>query len=171
MNQQVDQSKEPTDVLYRVKRGLAGYVSYLAACQMNEAFSEYVLYEPILRILMARGYVVECEYECPGIRQPKKGDKKKIDFYAKGHGLVLAIEVKWARSSKPGISKDIAKLKAVKRVQPDTFALLCIFGRKSHITAFAPKVLGFKERGEGRIADLGKTKFGCRFFEFGTIKK
>ena len=34
---------EPLNVLYRIKRGLAGYVSYLAACEMNEAFSEYVL--------------------------------------------------------------------------------------------------------------------------------
>jgi len=57
---------EPQDVLYRVKRGLAAYVSYLAACEMNQAFSEYVLYEPILRILTARGYTVECEAECPG---------------------------------------------------------------------------------------------------------
>ena len=41
-------------MLYRVQRGLAGYVSYLAACDMNRAFSEYVLYEPTLRILTAR---------------------------------------------------------------------------------------------------------------------
>ena len=47
---------EPTDALYRVKRGLSAYVSYLAACEMNQAFSEYVIYEPILRILMARGF-------------------------------------------------------------------------------------------------------------------
>jgi hypothetical protein len=31
---------EPNDVLYRIKRGLAGYISYLAACEMNVAFSE-----------------------------------------------------------------------------------------------------------------------------------
>ena len=47
--------REPRNVLYRIKRGLAGFVSYLAACEMNQAFSEYVLYEPILRILTARG--------------------------------------------------------------------------------------------------------------------
>ena len=40
--------KEPGDVLFRIQRGLAGYVSYLAACEMNESFSEYVLYEPIV---------------------------------------------------------------------------------------------------------------------------
>ena len=49
---------------------------------MNEAFSEYVLYEPILRILTARGYAVQSEVLCPGIQQPKTGDKKKLDFVA-----------------------------------------------------------------------------------------
>lgn len=57
----------PSDaVLYRVQRGLAGYVSYLAACEMNKAFSEYVLYEPTLRILTAQGFEVETEFPCPG---------------------------------------------------------------------------------------------------------
>ena len=88
---------EPGDVLFRIKRGLCGYVSYLAACDMNEAFSEYVLYEPILRILRARGFDVDCEFECPGVTQPKRGDKKKLDFYASGHERKLALEVKWVR--------------------------------------------------------------------------
>ena len=67
---------EPTDVLFRIKRALAAYVSYLAACEMNQAFSEYVLYEPLLRILTTRGYKVECESECPGIQRPGSGDRK-----------------------------------------------------------------------------------------------
>jgi hypothetical protein len=32
-----DKNPEPADVLYRVKRGLAAYVSYLAACEMNRS--------------------------------------------------------------------------------------------------------------------------------------
>ena len=68
---------EPNNVLYRIKRGLAGYISYLAACEMNEAFSEYALYEPILRILTSRGYAVHSEVPCPGIRQPKTGQKRR----------------------------------------------------------------------------------------------
>jgi len=39
-----DADEEIRDALYRVKRGLCGYVSYLAACEMNQAFSEYILY-------------------------------------------------------------------------------------------------------------------------------
>ena len=66
---------EPDNVLFRIQRGLAGYVSYLAACEMNAAFSEYVLYEPILRILTGRNYCVQCEVECPGIQL---GPKREI---------------------------------------------------------------------------------------------
>jgi hypothetical protein len=84
-------------VIRRIKRGLVGYVSYLAACEMNKSFSEYVLYEPILRIMTARGYLVETEVECPGVTQPKKGDKKRLDFVARGYGFTFAIEVKWAK--------------------------------------------------------------------------
>src|SRR3954468_9801187 len=90
--------QEPDNVLDRIKRGLAGYVSYLAACEMNDAFSEYVLYEPILRILMARGFLVKCEAECPGVVQPNRGDRKRLDFDVNGHGLRFAIEVKWAKA-------------------------------------------------------------------------
>ena len=55
---------DPQEVLYRIKRGLSGYISYLATCEMNQAFSEYILYEPTLRILTARGYAVRCEAPC-----------------------------------------------------------------------------------------------------------
>lgn len=46
MNMASEQLQEPDEVLYRIKRGLSGYVSYLAACEMNESFNEYVLHEP-----------------------------------------------------------------------------------------------------------------------------
>src|SRR5690242_13812162 len=88
---------EPADVLYRIKRGLSGYVSYLAACEMNESFSEYVLYEPILRILTARGYSVKCEVICPGLPQPPTGDHKRLDLVADNTDARFAMEVKWAK--------------------------------------------------------------------------
>lgn len=155
---------EPIDALYRVKRGLSAYVSYLAACEMNEAFSEYVLYEPILRILMSRGYSVTCEYECPGIEQPATGDKKRIDFHATGHSIEFAMEVKWAKSENPNLKTDLEKLKAFKGDRPSALSLLCVFGRLSHIEKMhAPE--GYKERGQPVLADLRKTKYACRIFE------
>ena len=156
---------EPDDVLYRIQRGLAGYVSYLAACEMNTSFSEYVLYEPILRILNARGYIVECEAICPGIEQPTTGDKKKIDFVANGHGIQLAIEVKWVQKIKPDFSNDEEKLIAYKLYEGNNRAFLCIFGRKSHISIISPPSENFKEFQQKIYADLIRTKYGCRIFE------
>src|SRR6266404_5224747 len=115
---------EPNNVLYRIKRGLAGHISYLAACEMNQAFSEYVLYEPILRILTARGYEVRSEVLCPGIQQPKRGDKKKLDFVASREKLTCAIEVKWARHRRMMIDGDLEKLSACLRAEPSWSAFL-----------------------------------------------
>jgi hypothetical protein len=162
---------EPKDVLYRIKRGLSAYVSYLAACEMNQAFSEYVLYEPILRILTARGYTVECEAECPGFEQSGRGDKKRLDFYAAGHSVELAIEVKWTKTEKPNVERDIEKLRAVLQVKPTAVPLLCVFGRKSHIANLELDVPRLKERGDAVFADLRKTRYGCRIYELRRGKK
>lgn len=160
---------EPMDVLFRIKRGLAGYVSYLAACEMDQAFSEYVLYEPILRILTARGFSVHCEYECPGMQQPVQGDRKRIDFRAVGHDLELAIEVKWAKSEKPNVSRDVEKLQAFTTARPQALALLCVFARMSHLEAIKLPDGIFKERGSAVYADLKKTRYGCRIFQLNKV--
>ena len=121
------------DALSRVQRGLCGYVSYLAACEMNQAFSEYVLYEPILRILTSRNYTVLCEYECPGIDQPLTGDKKRLDFYAERADSTWALEVKWAKATRLNVSGDTEKLRAFLESRRNASAFLLVFGRKSHI--------------------------------------
>jgi hypothetical protein len=95
----LESQAEPSNVLFRIKRGLSGYVSYLAACEMNSAFSEYVLYEPVLRILTARGYKVQCEFPCPGLPKSACGDHKRIDFEVTSHDQRFALEVKWAKRS------------------------------------------------------------------------
>lgn len=161
--------KEPADVLYRIKRGLSAYVSYLAACEMNQAFSEYILYEPILRIFTARGYIVECEYECPGIEHANKGDRKRIDFVAKGHSLRIALEVKWAKSTSPDIHRDLEKLQSFFRSEPGSLSLLCVFGRKAFIEHLRFGEGEFKERGKAVYADLRKTKYGCRIFQLRNV--
>ena len=155
---------EPNDVLYRLKRGLSGYVSYLAACEMNESFSEYLLYEPILRILTARGFAVECEVVCPRLQQPKTGDKKRLDFVARKEDLTFAMEVKWAKKTKPKIDSDLAKLRAYRNQKDASHAYLCVFGRASCITKLKMPQ-GLREQGKRLIADFGKTKFGCRIYK------
>lgn len=155
---------EPSDVLYRIKRGLSGYVSYLAACEMNASFSEYVLYEPILRILTARGYDVQSEVACPGIQHAPVGDKKKLDFVASRNGVTFALEVKWTKSAKPKIDEDLNKLVAC-RQDRNWQAFLCIFGTESCITKIQLPEGVLKERGDAVIAQFGRTRFGCRIYE------
>jgi len=156
---------EPNNVLYRLKRGLAGYVSYLAACEMNEAFSEYVLYEPTLRILTARGYTVRCEFPCPGMPRSKSGDVKKIDFEATGHGERIAIEVKWSKTKRLNVANDFNKLAALHKDDPQSRSFLCIFGRMSIIKNIHLIGGDFTEHGDAVYADMKRTKYGCRIFE------
>ena len=163
-------NSEPKEVLFRIKRGLTGYVSYLAACEMNQSFSEYVLYEPILRILTARGYSVSCEYECPGIMHPPQGDRKRIDFRALGHDIEIAMEVKWAKAAKINIKGDQEKLQAFLKARPQAFALLCVFGRKSHIEDIKLPADIFKEQGPPLYAEFKKTRYGCRIFKLSLVK-
>lgn len=160
------QSQEPLNVLYRIKRGLSGYVSYLAACEMNKSFSEYVLYEPILRILTARSYSVNCEVECPGVFQPQTGDRKRLDFVAEGHGVQFAMEVKWVKSPSVNVTNDHSKLAAfLCSSQGPSRAFLCVFGRESHIGKLTLRPNLFEERGGAIVARFGVTRYGCRIFE------
>ena len=160
---------EPKEVLYRIKRGLSGYVSYLAACEMNESFSEYVLYEPILRVLTARGYIVNCEVPCPGIQQPQLGDRKRLDFVASRNDLTFAMEVKWAKTTTPDITQDMQKLTACRQKKQMWRAFLCIFGTKSCIANIKLPAGKLKERGEAVIAEFGSTRFGCRIYELAEL--
>jgi hypothetical protein len=75
-------SEEPSamsPVLEPICRGLVGYVSYLGACRNSTIYSEYLLYEPFLRIAHAQGYRTDCEVPVAASTSGK-GDKKRIDF-------------------------------------------------------------------------------------------
>lgn len=153
------------DVMYRIKRGLSGYVSYLAACEMNEAFSEYVLYEPTLRILTARGYTVRCEVPCPGLPNNNRGDKKRIDFVAQKQDEHFSIEIKWARHKKLNVERDYEKLDAFRKNNKNSRAFLCVFGRKSIIEEITLSPNAFAEKGKSVYAEFGVTRYGSRVFE------
>lgn len=156
---------EVSNTLFRLKRGLCGYVSYLAACDMNQAFSEYVLYEPILRILTGQQYQVSCEYPCPGIQQPLRGDKKKLDFYARRFGSPdIAIEAKWVSPRALDVQGDLAKLAACKFAVPSSLAFLLLFGRRSNLEDLGSQLDGCREWGQPVYAEFRTTRYGCRIF-------
>lgn len=153
------------DALYRVKRGLAGYVSYLAACEMNQSFSEYILYEPTLRILTAQGWLVQCEYPCPGYDAEGLGDFKRLDFVATCPHGSFAIEMKWIRKSNVDVCSDVEKLKKYVRATAGARGFLCVFGRKSHIEYLTLGAARVREHGQAIYAEFGVTRYGCRNYE------
>ena len=159
-------ANSPTiDALYRIKRGLAGYVSYLAACEMNESFSEYVLYEPALRILTARGFTVKCEVPCPGYVKVGRGDFKKIDYVAELRRDAFAVEMKWAQKARIDVAADVEKLTRFIASGVRQRGFLCVFGRRNHIEGLVMQPVPGPEQGKGIYADFGVTRYGCRVFE------
>lgn len=165
-----ESNREPNNVLCRIQRGLAGYVSYLAACEMNQAFSEYVLYEPMLRILTARGYMVKCESRCDELpRHAGGGDYKRIDFEVTRIDppppLRFALEVKWAKRATLDVKQDYEKLATFHKVVPAPRSFLCVFGRKSHIQNLRLQNGSFVELDKPVYAEFGITRFGCRIYE------
>ena len=164
MNQQQDAI---TDVLFRIKRGLSGYVSYLAACEMNQSFSEYTLYEPTLRILTAMGFNAKSEVSCPGYpRGLNRGDIKKLDFVAQKENppLHFALEEKFVRATSPRIVGDIEKLKKFTEHHDDADGFLLMFGKKSNISKIRTPQ-GFREKGNPIYAEFMRTRYGCRVFQ------
>jgi hypothetical protein len=155
---------EPDNVLYRVQRGLAGYVSYLAACEMKSAFNEYVLYEPILRILIARGYSVRCESPFPLVKK-RKGDHKRIDFVARKATTLIALEVKWARKRKVSVKRDYDKLVAFQQKYPQAHCIICIFGQWDHTKNLSLPKDQFNLRLKPVYALMKATQYGCQIFE------
>lgn len=171
---------QPENVLYRIQRGLTGYVSYLAACEMNVVFTEYVLYEPLLRIMATAGYKVNSEVIAPNVKQPKTGDKKKVDFVGVLETARIVIEVKWTDFSKVIVDGEMEKLIGFKNEADKPRCFLCIFGQHNAIgitkdskrdrlkLEYDPRKLEkfkLKELLEPRFAYLVATQYGCRVFE------
>lgn len=156
------------DALNRLQRGLVAYISYLEACGMASSFSEYVLYEPALRILSHRGFTVICEYPCPNIVQPTKGDKKKLDFYAvhQLHGIEIALEFKWFKKANVDVSGDTAKLQAFRQdpARVGARSFLLAFGTHHVVDAMTLGSPYIKIRSL-KNAYLNQTNFACQTYE------
>jgi hypothetical protein len=132
---------------------------------MNEAFSEYVLYEPILRILSSCGFAAKSEVVCPGFETKVSGDHKRLDFVANGKAH-FAVEVKWIRRRTSKVASDVDKLERFLKANTKAAAFLCVFGRKSVIERWSHPT-GTRECGAPVYAEFGVTRFGCRVFEVG----
>jgi hypothetical protein len=130
-------SQQIISILNPLCRGLVGYISFLATCKASTAYTEYLLYEPILRIARAQGWDVSCEV--PVISSASgKGDKKRIDFVLTRGKTRLALEVKWVGKKCPNLQNDTDKLREYSRSKTSTKGYVLLFGRTELIKQMRP---------------------------------
>lgn len=124
-------------LLEPICRGLVGYVSYLATCNTSTVYSEYLLYEPLLRIAQSKGYATRCEYE---VSKGAKGDAKRIDFLVSKDGKSVGVEVKWLRSDSAAIANDSSKLATLYAEGKVLAGYVLLFGRASRVKCAMEKL-------------------------------
>jgi hypothetical protein len=150
-------------------RGLVGYISYLAVCQSRAIYSEYLLYEPLLRIAQAKQFDVACEVP---VNVPKalgaspKGDKKRMDFYLVRGEIRFGLEVKWPETEKPNLENDAIKLiQNAADTRSEGYVLL--FGKEEYITNLAPVCTkpSLAER-DAMVWSTGRTAYAAKWIRY-----
>jgi len=100
-------------IIAAISDGLTAYMTLQARTGLSPAYSEYLLYDPVVRISKHNGWIPLSEYAVE--TENRKGDKKRIDFLLvnkKNKRQALAIELKWfvSSSKKVKIAGDLNKL-------------------------------------------------------------
>lgn len=172
-------SSRPYSILNPICRGIVGYISYLAACSGHTVYSEYILYEPIMRIAQSKSFKVQCEYPLPKPKNDnkennsKRGDNKRIDFYLskkdeeKNENIGLGIEVKWIdKKLKPkNLKNDIEKLKSFSE-QKHAHGYLVLFGLDKHFEENKLKEISKLSKSSGKKINFdGKTNYAACWFK------
>lgn len=162
-------------------RGLVGYISYLATCSTSQVYSEYLLYEPIHRISLSKGFSVNCEFSVTA-KKSGRGDNKRIDFDLRKENTRIGLEVKWIkRPQNWHFENDINKLSNYKTLlestNDDIRGYVILFGKfdgNSKSKADSPykkavkKLMTYKPIGAGSCVkwESGFTSYACRWFRF-----
>ena len=149
-------------VLNPICRGLVGYVSYLAPCGTSTVYSEYLLYEPLLRIAKSQRYTARCEVPVPK-RVAAAGDHPRIDFSLERGNDLLGLEVKWVKSRAPNIIKDAEKLRDF-HSQTGAKGYVLLFGRSSLFVKLQPKLTGALKSSGGVVRwNAKKTDYSAQW--------
>ena len=165
--------KRTSSILNPICRGMVGYVSYLASCSCSQVYSEYLLYEPILRIAQSKGYSVNCEYpiNINGTKNGKVGDHKRIDFdlfRKKGRCQErIGIEVKWAKSKSIDLDNDINKLETYAKKNKKSSGYVVVFGKTANIDNL--KITNNQKplsKGTSVTWKAGKTSYSAKWYRF-----
>lgn len=148
-----------SSILNPICRGVVGYVSYLASCSASTVYSEYLLYEPIMRIAQTKGFSVQCEFP---VSKGVRGDARRIDFdLYKKDGERIGLEVKWVKKASHNFTNDIEKLK-LHAGDKDALGYLLIFGPFNAVD----KSKVAEAISVGKLVDwnAGKTHYAAQWF-------
>lgn len=152
-----------SNLLNTICRGLVGHFSFMATTSGHTVYSEYALYEPILRILQAKGFHAHCEFT---VVPSSKGDNKRIDFRVKNGQKQFGIEIKWARAKTININNDIKKLEQYSKLY-DSLGYEVVFGQYKFLKNLKfsgnPKTIS-----KGKLVhwDSGKTNYAACWYRF-----
>ena len=166
----------PRGIIEAISDALVGYLTVQARCGLSPAYSEYLLYDPIVRVCRYRGWVVECEVPLRN-RAKHRGDYQRIDFrLRRGRSTrrALYLEVKYRRRlhKKIDVTKDQQKLQTFLRESArGSRAFVLVAGREKRES-------GGKTAGLPVTPDLGlpyyattycaaHTTFGVAVYELG----
>lgn len=154
-------------ILNPICRGTVGYISYLASCSGNTIYSEYLLYEPIMRIAQSHRYSVQCEFP---VKKAERGDAWRIDFdlYHKERNERLGLEVKWVKTKNVNFDHDIEKL-VLHAEDKKANGYLVLFGPFEAVNDSGPK--GPIAKGNIVAWDAGKTDYASRWFHVASAPK
>ena len=124
-----------------------------------------MLYEPLLRIAQAQGYIANCEVAVASSASGK-GDKKRLDFVLSKGPENLSIEVKWIRSTKPNIVKDVKKLVTYHGATGASGYVL-LFGQSGYFDNLALNA-GQPSLTHGKLVTWapGRTKYSARWLQY-----
>lgn len=158
-------------VLNPICRVLVGYVSYLATCVNSTIYSEYLLYEPILRIIQGQNLRARCEVPVELPNGNAKGDHKRIDFVLTDASQQnLALEVKFLkrafRGNSVNLQNDVDKLVAFNEAN-NASGYVLLFGVLNAVKSVKLKADRLPIS-VGMLVewDAGRTKYAARWFRY-----
>lgn len=96
---------KPKNLIAALSEGILGYILYQARCGIQDAYSEYLLYDPVVRISKDKNWKLKSEFTVEEI--DGRGDNRKIDFLCtSGYNsdIKVGIEIKYLKDSKSSLS-------------------------------------------------------------------
>lgn len=112
-----------------ISEALVAYLTYQSKCGLGEAYSEALIYDPILRVARHLDWDVRCEVPVKSKGEKNRGDHSRIDFMLidrRNRDVAIGLEVKFNKKRFKNNSRDIKiqpdfdKLHAFKKTQEKT---------------------------------------------------